>query len=171
MAESWVFFIGPFTMKVAYYFVQILHRPKYCRFAWLVLSRVDLNKHHTSSSLIFDTFICWINDVTHMVIRKHFPSIVIISWNSSGAGYERATKAQGSSYETEVVLSRRVLIRISLLHVVWWKASLKFRIKIIQNRITTVNKESKKQKITKRGATRGLPRGSPILVLLSPKHA
>ena len=30
---------------------------------------------------------------------------------------------------------------------------------------------SEKRKNKKRGATRGLPRGSPILVLLSPKHA
>lgn len=30
---------------------------------------------------------------------------------------------------------------------------------------------SGKYVVKKRGATRGLPRGSPILVLLSPKHA
>ena len=31
--------------------------------------------------------------------------------------------------------------------------------------------DNREERLAKRGATRGLPRGSPILVLLSPKHA
>ena len=69
----------------------------------------------------------------------------------------------------------RVLTGPNFLHLASRGARTEQRSKFLRQSYTCVGEQKKKKamkkRCRKRGATRGLPRRSPILVLLSPKHA